>query len=141
MNTHRSFVIALAVAAGFSLAWAQDPSPPGTQTPVRQPQTSPPLATPVPAPAPNQTSTPSPSQPAPAAAETESTSQAQPVEEEGEETVPPPRRLAEGDDGATDTLGEGRNCTRLRGIEKAECERRDNPRDDLPAGVTSSQKP
>ena len=34
-----------------------------------------------------------------------------------------------------------RDCTQLRGIEKAECERRDTSRDDLPAGVTSSQKP
>jgi hypothetical protein len=33
-----------------------------------------------------------------------------------------------------------RDCTQLRGIEKSECERRDTVRDDLPAGVTSTQK-
>lgn len=33
-----------------------------------------------------------------------------------------------------------RDCTQLRGIEKSECERRDTARDDLPAGVTSTQK-
>lgn len=32
------------------------------------------------------------------------------------------------------------DCSRLRGIEKAECERRDTTRDDLPAGVTTTQK-
>lgn len=33
-----------------------------------------------------------------------------------------------------------RDCAKLRGLEKSECERRDAPRDDLPAGVTSTQK-
>ena len=33
-----------------------------------------------------------------------------------------------------------RDCSQLRGVEKSECERRDTVRDDLPAGVTSSQK-
>jgi hypothetical protein len=31
------------------------------------------------------------------------------------------------------------NCSNLRGLEKAECERRDTSRDDLPAGVTTTQ--
>jgi hypothetical protein len=31
------------------------------------------------------------------------------------------------------------NCSTMRGLEKAECERRDTSRDDLPAGVTSTQ--
>lgn len=31
------------------------------------------------------------------------------------------------------------DCTRLRGIEKSECERRDTSRDDLPAGETTTQ--
>jgi len=31
------------------------------------------------------------------------------------------------------------NCSELKGVEKSECERRDTVRDDLPAGVTSSQ--
>ncbi|HJY38250.1 MAG TPA: hypothetical protein VJ299_12320 [Steroidobacteraceae bacterium] len=30
-----------------------------------------------------------------------------------------------------------RDCSRLRGIDKSECERRDTVRDDLPAGVTT----
>jgi hypothetical protein len=33
------------------------------------------------------------------------------------------------------------NCAQMRGIEKAECERRDTSRDDLPAGVTTTQEP
>ena len=43
---------------------------------------------------------------------------------------------------AADAQGQAsrRDCTQLRGIEKAECERRDTSRDDLPAGVTSTQK-
>jgi hypothetical protein len=31
------------------------------------------------------------------------------------------------------------NCSTMRGLEKAECERRDTSRDDLPAGVTTTQ--
>jgi hypothetical protein len=31
------------------------------------------------------------------------------------------------------------NCSNMRGLEKAECERRDTSRDDLPAGVTTTQ--
>ena len=31
------------------------------------------------------------------------------------------------------------DCSKLKGVEKGECERRDTVRDDLPAGVTSSQ--
>jgi hypothetical protein len=33
------------------------------------------------------------------------------------------------------------DCTQLSGIEKSECERRDTVRDDMPAGVTTTQKP
>ncbi len=36
--------------------------------------------------------------------------------------------------------GNRRDCTQLRGLDKSECERRDTSRDDLPAGVTSTQK-
>jgi hypothetical protein len=39
------------------------------------------------------------------------------------------------------TTGNKPNCAQLRGIEKSECERRDTSRDDLPAGVTSTQPP
>jgi hypothetical protein len=31
------------------------------------------------------------------------------------------------------------DCSKLRGLEKTECERRDTVRDDLPAGVTTTQ--
>jgi len=31
------------------------------------------------------------------------------------------------------------NCSTMKGLEKAECERRDTSRDDLPAGVTTTQ--
>ena len=31
------------------------------------------------------------------------------------------------------------NCSNLKGLEKSECERRDTSRDDLPAGVTTTQ--
>jgi len=33
------------------------------------------------------------------------------------------------------------DCSQKRGLEKAECERRDTVRDDLPAGVTTTQQP
>jgi hypothetical protein len=33
------------------------------------------------------------------------------------------------------------NCAQMSGIEKSECERRDTSRDDLPAGVTTTQQP
>jgi hypothetical protein len=33
------------------------------------------------------------------------------------------------------------DCSQKRGLEKAECERRDTVRDDLPAGVTTTQPP
>jgi hypothetical protein len=39
------------------------------------------------------------------------------------------------------TTGNRPDCSQLRGIEKSECERRDTSRDDLPAGVTTSQQP
>jgi hypothetical protein len=43
---------------------------------------------------------------------------------------------------AADVQGQGnrRDCTQLRGLDKSECERRDTARDDLPAGVTATQK-
>ena len=31
------------------------------------------------------------------------------------------------------------DCSKMRGLEKSECERRDPSRDDLPAGVTTTQ--
>jgi hypothetical protein len=37
------------------------------------------------------------------------------------------------------TSGNKPDCSTLRGLEKAECERRDTVRDDLPAGVTTTQ--
>jgi hypothetical protein len=37
------------------------------------------------------------------------------------------------------TTGSRPDCSKLRGIEKAECERRDTSRDDLPAGKTTTQ--
>jgi hypothetical protein len=33
------------------------------------------------------------------------------------------------------------DCSQKRGLEKSECERRDTTRDDLPAGVTTTQRP
>jgi hypothetical protein len=49
-----------------------------------------------------------------------------------QERVPPASR------GVGTTSGKP-DCSKLRGLEKAECERRDTVRDDLPAGVTSTQ--
>jgi hypothetical protein len=52
--------------------------------------------------------------------------------------APPARiRVAAADNQA---IGNRRDCSQLRGLDKAECERRDTSRDDLPAGVTSTQK-
>ena len=38
---------------------------------------------------------------------------------------------------AAGVVGNQRDCSQLRGIDKSECERRDTVRDDLPAGVTT----
>lgn len=57
------------------------------------------------------------------------------------ETPDPPgrvrRRIAEAPIGDADQRWP--DCSQLRGIEKAECQRRDTARDDLPAGVTPGQ--
>jgi hypothetical protein len=50
------------------------------------------------------------------------------------DTVPPASR-------GVGTSANRPDCSQLRGIEKSECERRDTVRDDLPAGVTSTQPP
>jgi hypothetical protein len=50
------------------------------------------------------------------------------------DTVPPASR------GVGTTVNRP-DCSQLRGIEKSECERRDTVRDDLPAGVTTTQQP
>jgi hypothetical protein len=50
------------------------------------------------------------------------------------DTVPPASRRV-------GTSANRPDCSQLRGIEKSECERRDTVRDDLPAGVTSTQPP
>ena len=47
--------------------------------------------------------------------------------------VPPASRGA----GTTNNRPDG---SKMRGIEKSECERRDTMRDDLPAGVTTTQQ-
>ena len=119
----RPQVYLLAALAALSFATA-----PGAQTPVRQPATSP-----------------SPSQP------TQSNTQTQ---TDAQQTVRPPdtrtpttttnnpasqrSRIPPASRGVG-TTGSKPNCSNLRGLEKAECERRDTVRDDLPAGVTSTQ--
>jgi hypothetical protein len=50
------------------------------------------------------------------------------------DTVPPASR-------GVGTTANRPDCSQLRGIEKSECERRDTSRDDLPAGVTTTQQP
>lgn len=108
---------------------------PGAQTPVRQPATSP---------SPSQ-STPANTQPnaqqtvRPADTRTPTTTTSNPATNNSvdnptsqRDRVPPASR-------GVGTTANKPNCSSLRGLEKAECERRDTVRDDLPAGVTSTQ--
>ncbi|HKQ84420.1 MAG TPA: hypothetical protein VJS42_19640 [Steroidobacteraceae bacterium] len=137
---------------------------PGMQIPVRQPPTS--TAPSTSTPATDQTTSPTPSQPTPAspgvarsdtAAGTQPTNAQPPATSDTVDTTDPARRrtaeAAIDRDMPTSTgtiapasRGVGANgnlpdCSRLRGLEKSECERRDTSRDDLPAGVTTTQPP
>lgn len=139
MRAHVLLLAAL-TAASFATAIAQNTgnpaATPGAQAPVRQPQTSAPPATPSPSsqtsPMPSQPTrqeTVRPNDPAHRAAETKDNATNTAVQQN---RVPPASR-------GVGTTGSRPDCSKLRGIEKAECERRDTSRDDLPAGVTSTQ--
>jgi hypothetical protein len=117
---------------------------PGTQTPVRQPNTSPPPSAPTPAPAntspppspsssmPQQTVVPNQPNSASNARDTSSANRARVATQT--DTVPPASR-------GVGTTASRPDCSQMRGIEKSECERRGTSRDDLPAGVTTTQQP
>jgi outer membrane biosynthesis protein TonB len=131
---------------------------PGTQTPVRQPNTSPPPSAPTPAPAntspPPSTPTPAPANTSPPPSPSNSMPQQTVVPNQPNsasnardtssanrarvatqtDTVPPASR-------GVGTTASRPDCSQMRGIEKSECERRDTSRDDLPAGVTTTQQP
>jgi hypothetical protein len=145
---------------------AGTPSTAGAQTPVRQPNTSPPPSAPPPAPA---NTSPPPSAPTPAPANTSPppstpTQGSSSMPQQAQQTVVPnapnagnnPRDTTNNPSRArvatqTDTVppasrgvgqtGNRPDCSQMRGIEKSECERRDTSRDDLPAGVTTTQPP
>jgi hypothetical protein len=112
MRNQTFLLTACAALLWSSAAAAQTMTP---ATPVRQPATSP-----------------SPSQPTPANATT-----ANPVNNPANVTTRTRNRVRVA---TAVTNPNQRDCTQLRGIEKSECERRDTVRDDLPAGVTSTQK-
>ena len=111
---NRNLLLTICVAMAWSgLAAAQTPASPGVKAPVRQPAVS----------------------PTPSAATPESRSMPQ-------QTVAPAQPNA----ARTASRGVGTSvnrpdCSQMRGIEKSECERRDTVRDDLPAGVTTTQHP
>ena len=90
-------------------------TPPGVSTPVTQPQTSAPPATPLP-----------PTQRPPTPTQPNSTTS------DNAARVPPAAR-------GVGTTPSRPDCSQMRGLEKSECERRDTVRDDLPAGVTTTQ--
>jgi hypothetical protein len=108
---NRIFLLTACAALLWSSAAAAQTMTPAT--PVRQPAPSP-----------------LPSQPTPANATT-----ANPANNPANATMRNRIRVAR-----AVTNPNQRDCTQLRGIEKSECERRDTVRDDLPAGVTSTQK-
>jgi len=111
--------------------------PPSTPTPAPA-NTSPPPSAPTPPPAntsppmPQQTVVPNQPNSASSARDTESAMRARTATQT--DTVPPAARRV-------GTTGNRPDCSQLRGIEKSECERRDTSRDDLPAGVTTTQPP
>jgi hypothetical protein len=119
--------------------------PPSTPTPTPSPaNTSPPPSSPTPAPAntspppstsssmPQQTVVPNQPNTASSARDTASANRARVATQT--DTVPPASR-------GVGTSGNRPDCSQMRGIEKSECERRDTSRDDLPAGVTTTQQP
>jgi hypothetical protein len=116
--------------------------------PVDQPATSPQPTAPTPAQTPAQTPAPTSATqtPAPTSANTQQTvvpgtpNSANTTEEQRnrarlatQDVVPPASRGA----GQTNNRPD---CSKMSGIEKSECERRDTSRDDLPAGVTTTQE-
>jgi hypothetical protein len=134
---------------------AGTPTAPGVQAPVRQPSTSPPPS----APPPRAQTSPTPSAATPASNDATPASNEMP-----QQTVMPnePNSANRAQNTPNDanraraatqtyavppasrrvgTTGNRPDCSQLRGIEKSECERRDTSRDDLPAGVTSTQPP
>jgi hypothetical protein len=133
------YLLAALAAVSFATADAQtqgtQSAPPGAQTPVRQPATSPSPAQPTQSntqpnaqqtvrPPDTRTPTTTTSNPATNNSVDNPTSQ--------QDRVPPAAR-------GVGTTANKPNCSSLRGLEKAECERRDTVRDDLPAGVTTTQ--
>lgn len=139
---------------------APTPAPRNSPTPSQPTQPSSQATTPA---QPTQTTQPAQSsQTSPPAQPRQTTQQAQP-NSNTQQTVRPPdsartdaNRRTNDDDNANNaarqnqsrvppamrgvgTTGSRPDCTKLRGIEKAECERRDTSRDDLPAGVTTTQ--
>ena len=113
---------------------------PGTRTPVNQPSTTPGAQTPVNQPStfpsssgsmPQQTIMPNQPNSASRARDTDSATRAR----TGTQSVVPPASRGVG------TTANLPDCSQKRGLEKSEGERRDTVRDDLPAGVTTTQQP
>lgn len=112
--------------------------------PVDQPATSPPPSSPPPSAPPAAQAPPPGSQQTgsqqtvvpgtPNASSTENTQRRNRARLAAQDTVPPASRGA----GMTNNRPD---CSQMSGIEKSECERRDTSRDDLPAGVTTTQEP
>lgn len=102
---------------------------PGVQTPVNQPSISPPEATPMPPPGVTPTQPPgvTPMQPM----------RNNPTGPIANNPAVNQQRIAPASRGVG-TPGKP-DCSRFRGVDKSECERRDTVRDDLPAGVTTTQ--
>ena len=132
------YILAAVAVAGFATAGAQNTGNPATpsraQTPARQPTTPPRPETPMPSP---QTS-PTPAQPTQQTVRPPDSQRARDRDEKrlnpaNERQRVPPASRGVGTNGKPD-------CSKLRGLEKSECERRDTTRDDLPAGVTPKQE-
>lgn len=128
-------------------------SPPGIAAPVRQPTIPPPSATPMPPPGVTPpsaqfTQPAQPTQPMQPGVTIQPTQPMHPSQMTDQQMVNsahsrannaanfqqrvPAASRGVGNPGKPD-------CSRMRGIDKAECERRDTVRDDLPAGVTTTQ--
>lgn len=119
------YILAAVAVAGFATVSAQNTgnpaATPGTQTPVRQSTTSAPPSTPA-----QQTVRPPDSR-----RTADQTDRRLNNPANNQQRVPFASR-------GVGTTGKP-DCSKLRGLEKSECERRDTSRDDLPAGVTSKQ--
>jgi hypothetical protein len=134
----RALTYVFAAVALAALASANAQSTSGAQTPARQSTTSAPAATPAQPNATTQPTTPSNAQQTVRPPDSRRTTDDTATNNSVKNRANPRQRVPPASRGVGPTNNRP-DCSKLRGLEKSECERRDTSRDDLPAGVTTTQ--